>query len=184
MDPGHHLDDFGLPASDDEYEHRLATLANSISTTTGISSGGTNAPSGSVFSSSWFSSGRLTPSSSRSLGCNTGGGNSSRNSSRNSSPRNSIDSRSLLFAAFDSRRQKFHKEHSLKASTDSGTPTGIPQSASIAGMDRSNSSKSIGKSPRFPFRSMTSSVKSTSTSSPPTTSRPPTAQGSRDMAFQ
>uniref|UniRef100_A0A914YUV0 Uncharacterized protein n=1 Tax=Panagrolaimus superbus TaxID=310955 RepID=A0A914YUV0_9BILA len=201
MENGPHplMDEMMLIASDDEYEHRTGMILSSgpiqsPSTPSGIASqsysgsggmtpsggGGGGGGGGGVFSSSWFSSGRLTPSSSRSLqggGGGGGGGNSSsRNSSRNSSPRNSIDSRSLLLAAFDSRRQKFAKENSLKASQDLGTPTGIPQSSSIVGMDRSNSSKSIGRSPRFPFRSMTSSVKSNSTSSPPTTSRPPTAQ--------
>uniref|UniRef100_A0AC34G0C1 Uncharacterized protein n=1 Tax=Panagrolaimus sp. ES5 TaxID=591445 RepID=A0AC34G0C1_9BILA len=203
MENGPHpsMDEMMLIASDDEYEHRTGILSltggpvQSPSTTSGIvsqsysGSGGGMSSAGGVFSSSWFSSGRLTPSSSRSLqggggsGGGGGGGNSSsRNSSRNSSPRNSIDSRSLLLAAFDSRRQKFAKENSLKASQDLGTPTGIPQSSSIVGMDRSNSSKSIGRSPRFPFRSMTSSVKSNSTSSPPTTSRPPTAQAGDQRA--
>lgn len=110
-------------------------------------------------------SGRLTPSSSRSFASISGP--SGVISSRQSSPRNSIDSRSLLLAAFggDVRRQTRSSQKSQPASTT--IEMGIER------FDRSNSSRSIGgssRSPRFPFRHMTSSVKS-STNSPPATGR-------------
>ncbi|KAI6213623.1 Phosphoinositide phospholipase C [Aphelenchoides besseyi] len=104
--------------------------------------------------------GRLTPSSSRSFASISGP--SGLISSRQNSPRNSIDSRSLLLAAFggDVRR--------LRGSQKS-TVTSVDSSSGIERFDRS-SSRSMGgstRSPRFPFRS---SVKS-STNSPPAGSR-------------
>ncbi|KAI6189843.1 Phosphoinositide phospholipase C [Aphelenchoides bicaudatus] len=111
--------------------------------------------------------GRLTPSSSRSFASISGP--SGVISSRQSSPRNSIDSRSLLLAAFggDVRR--------LRGSQKSQPTTSIEplnMGGGIERFDRSNSSRSVGgsRSPRFPFRHMTSSVKS-STNSPPATGR-------------
>jgi hypothetical protein len=102
--------------------------------------------------------GRLTPSSSRSF-ASISGPSGGPISSRQSSPRNSIDSRSLLLAAFggDVRRLR-------------GSQKSQPAETGIERFDRSNSSRSIGgsRSPRFPFRHMTSSVKS---NSPPITGR-------------
>lgn len=110
-------------------------------------------------------SGRLTPSSSRSFASISGP--SGVISSRQSSPRNSIDSRSLLLAAFGGEVRRLRSSQKSQPST-----TVEPLSMGIERFDRSNSSRSIGgsRSPRFPFRHMTSSVKS-STNSPPATGR-------------
>ncbi|CAD5231893.1 unnamed protein product [Bursaphelenchus xylophilus] len=94
--------------------------------------------------------GRLTPSASRTFASISGPCGS-----RQSSPRNSIDSKSLLLAAFGGDVRKYRGSHKQSSASD-------------VVIDRSNSSRSIGgRSPRFPFRHMTSSMKSSSTSSPP-----------------
>lgn len=111
--------------------------------------------------------GRLTPSSSRSFASISGP--SGVISSRQSSPRNSIDSRSLLLAAFggDVRRLRGSQKSQPATSVEP-----LSMGGGIERFDRSNSSRSVGgsRSPRFPFRHMTSSVKS-STNSPPATGR-------------
>lgn len=93
--------------------------------------------------------------------------------SRQSSPRNSIDSRSLLLAAFGGDVRRIRRSQKSQPST---TVEPFHISGGIERFDRPNSSRSIGstmgstKSPRFPFRHMASSVKS-STDSPPATAR-------------
>lgn len=112
--------------------------------------------------------GRLTPSSSRSFASISGP--SGNICSRQSSPRNSIDSRSLLLAAFGGSDVRRLRGSQKSQPVSSAEPLNI--GGGIERFDRSNSSRSVGgsRSPRFPFRHMTSSVKS-STNSPPATGR-------------